>query len=69
MITYLCHNEHCSNHIKLHTKNAADACIYVRTDGELERIERHMYRSPDGKNTFFLCDVCHAAVEMTKASQ
>lgn len=64
MATNICENERCTYHHPLPVKD--DWASYIDTmDGdERVRVERYLYRSRDGKRDFFLCDICHAAVQM-----
>jgi len=64
-MTNICENERCTYHRPLPVKDAGAPYIDTIEDGERVRVERHLYISRDGsKRDFFLCDVCHAAVEM-----
>ena len=63
-MTSICENERCSYHRPLPVKDAGAPYIDTMEDGERVRVERYLYRSRDGKRDFFLCDVCHAAVQM-----
>ncbi len=63
-MTSICENEHCAYHRPLPVKDAGAPYVDTVEDGERVRVERHLYRSRDGKRDFFLCDVCHAAVQM-----
>ena len=64
MATNICENERCTYHRPLFVKDAGALYIDTLEDGERMRVDRYLYRSHDGKRDFFLCDVCHAAVEM-----
>ena len=64
MATNICENSRCTYHRHLPVKDAGAPYIDTIEDGERVRVERHLYRSRDGKRDFFLCDVCHAAVQM-----
>ena len=64
MATNICENERCMYHRPLFVKDAGALYIDTLEDGERMRVDRYLYRSHDGKRDFFLCDVCHAAVEM-----
>ena len=63
-MTSLCENEHCAYHRPLPVKDAGAPYVDTVEDGERVRVERYLYRSRDGKRDFFLCDICHAAVQM-----
>lgn len=63
-MTNICENERCTYHRPLTVKDAGAPYVDTVEDGERVRVERHLYRSRDGKRDFFLCDVCHAAVQM-----
>lgn len=64
MATHICENERCAYHRRLIAKYAEAPYIDTIEDGERVRVDRHLYRSRDGKHDFFLCGVCNAAVEM-----
>ncbi len=69
-ITHICENSRCAHHVPLPASAATSSFAYVteplRTieDTGVRRIERHLYRHRDG-SPYFLCEVCHAAAEMT----
>lgn len=64
MTTNICENERCTYHRPLPTKDAGAPYIDTIEDGERVRVERYLYRNYGGAREFFLCDVCHAAVQM-----
>lgn len=59
-------NNRCAHHCELLTNDAKTHYVYAVEDGERVLVERYLYRSRDGKREFFLCDICHAAVDMVK---
>lgn len=65
MIT-ICENKICTYHIPLAISRSDDPYVNVFKDGGRVRVERHLYAKRDGVKVF-LCDVCHAAVEMVTA--
>ena len=68
MATPICENKSCTYHRPIQAKNTRAPYIDTIENGERVRVGRHLYRSRDGKRDFFLCDVCHAAVQMVVTS-
>lgn len=64
METNICDNNRCTYHRPLQDKYAGNQYVETVEDGEVVRVERHMYRPRSGGQEFFLCDVCHAAAQM-----
>lgn len=60
---HVCDNVSCTNHMPLPISVTDERYVTVIKDGELLQIKRHLYQRHDGTN-FYLCDACHAAVEM-----
>ena len=60
----LCENSACTYHRKLLLNDADIPDIVVHKDGQQIRVTRHRYASRDGAHKYYLCHVCHAAVQM-----
>lgn len=56
---YFCDNAQCEYHVKEQCKT-----LEVDDGGERKQVHRHLYVSFAFGRNFFLCDVCHAAVQM-----
>lgn len=68
MTASICANVRCAYNRPTPSKGAGAPCIYIVEDGEQRRVDRHLYRDRDGNREFFLCDVCHGAVQMVVGS-
>lgn len=61
-----CDNAICPLHdLDIDNNNRTDSCL-VEDDRGRREVRRHMYSNADGTRRYYLCDVCHSAVEMTK---
>ncbi len=65
---FICENEQCVNHIAV--PRELDLRTYKVRVGVMEdrAINLHLYRDYRNDSEFYLCGVCHAAVEMVVRS-
>jgi hypothetical protein len=56
---YFCDNQLCALHVKERRKT-----LEVEDGGRRRQVNRHLYIAVAGYRSFFLCDTCHAAVQM-----
>jgi hypothetical protein len=64
----ICDNPRCTYHRPLPARDAGAPYVDTYDDGQqIVRVTRYLYQSHDGRREFFLCDVCHDAVEMVLA--
>lgn len=58
----ICANQSCAYHQKLPVKDKRTHYVMMIEDGDVVCVNRHMYRS--NVTEFYLCDICHEAVQM-----
>ena len=58
----VCENKGCSYHKPI--SNVSAPYVDMAENGEVRRVVRHLYRSKSSAHEFYLCDVCHNAVQM-----
>lgn len=65
---FICENEQCVNHIAV--PRELGLTVYMVRVGHMEEksINRYLYRDYRNDSEFYLCGVCHAAVEMVVRS-
>lgn len=66
---HICDNERCTYHQPIPERRAKAPSFEILEDGERVLVDRFLYRSRDGKRELFLCDVCHAAVQLVAAQR
>lgn len=62
-MAHICDNKSCTYHRPLPVKDAGAPYIDTMEGDERVRVNRYLYRSDKGHD-FFLCGVCHSAVQM-----
>lgn len=64
-MTFLCDNDICTHHVPIpgRDENSLRAVV-IDADGERRTFERHLYVQNMGVAKVYLCDYCHAAVQL-----
>lgn len=64
-----CDNTLCPLHDHNIDHNNRTNSYVVDDDRGRREVKRHLYINADGTSRYYLCDVCHSAVEMAKGQR
>lgn len=67
----ICDNPKCQHHVPVPVQGRPDRVLVYgpmlpNGDQQIIVVDRHLYRNRYGETAFYLCGVCHSAVEICR---